>query len=565
MGIRVSKVLALAFALVMSACARNEDFLFFTPHPKPILPQFEPACKCPEGYVSSPDGAQCTKETIVDPIRAGNPTPILLGDVDSSYASWASHLVDVSGRSATWPFEAHTRMAALSDARSTPIPSTSFMNPFLRERVVGGNRISVKGLDSHVEYTKTFCVDVPRPRDYVIHIGADNIWKVKVNGKQMASCNQGGQDCFANDLYMKQDFAAGKSIVELKYTNTGGPGAVWFEMFENTLDEIRASSTEAELKTLYSSRALMGDVWDYSGEVCPTGYVYDLCSADRKCKKIDTFACPAGPAPQPSPSPSPSPGVCACAPGFVATPDGSQCTREIAVDPIRTSDPQPILLGDVDSSYHSWGAHMADVSSNRNWPFSAFQDVHNSGMPALADASRSTVQTQMFTPADSGAFWRDRVVGGNRVTVRGPNANVEYTKTFCVDIQSPKDYVIHIGADNTWRMKMNGVPYADCHSDHCFVYGLFMNQSFPAGKTRVELKYTNHGGPGSVWFEVFDNTLDQIRTVQSASSLRTVYSTSRLVGDVWDYTGEICPNGYVYDVCSSDRRCRKIETQACSR
>lgn len=253
----------------------------------------------------------------------------------------------------------------------------------------------------------------------------------------------------------------------------------------------------------------------------------------------------------------PPPSNCRCPEGFTQSPDDSRCTRETFAEPLRPSDPQPILIGDTDGSYLSWGMHLADVSRNTNWPLDAFRDARQP--PFLIDAAYNPIPLESF----SNPFWRERVLGWNRVSISGARAHVEYTKTFCVDIQAEKNYVVFVGSDNSWKLKLNGQLAAECRSDHCFVHGLFMNQAFPAGRTLVELKYQNYGGPGSTWFEVFDNSLAEIRDTQSANGLNIVYSTDRLVGDLWDYTGQICPDGFVYDICSSDKKCRKLETEAC--
>lgn len=42
--------------------------------------------------------------------------------------------------------------------------------------------------DADYRMTKTFCVTIPSPQSYVLHVGADNDWKVKIDGKDFAAC-----------------------------------------------------------------------------------------------------------------------------------------------------------------------------------------------------------------------------------------------------------------------------------------------------------------------------------------------------------------------------------------
>jgi len=76
------------------------------------------------------------------------------------------------------------------------------------------------------------------------------------------------------------------SVYGLHQIVKGVPGAAWFEVFDNTLPEIKAAAQDSDLNVIYSTKNLVGDTWDYSGEICPAGYAYDVCSQDKMCTKI---------------------------------------------------------------------------------------------------------------------------------------------------------------------------------------------------------------------------------------------------------------------------------------
>jgi len=257
---------------------------------------------------------------------------------------------------------------------------------------------------------------------------------------------------------------------------------------------------------------------------------------------------------------------CDCPAGFSPTSDFLKCSRESVVAPSKPSNPSPIVRGDDDGqSYYTSALFLADADGNSNWPFQTKGKYFDGTHPYVVDSTKSLLAfngIQLSDPAFS--FWRSRVVGNNRVSIQGANDNQWYTKTFCIDLPNPKNYLIHVGADNNYRVKIDGKEFADCTtSDTCFSSAILYNQSFSAGKHLVELKYVNLGAQGAVWFEVFDNTFNDAKNARRDSDLNVVYSSKSLLGDFWDYTNEICPDGYAYDVCSKDKKCSKLEYQDC--
>jgi hypothetical protein len=249
-------------------------------------------CKCESGFLPTGDFHQCVREQKIAPSIAANPLPIIQGDVDGSYYCEDAVLTSTTSHTA-WPFlhqhDTSGYTSQLYDANQVALPSTHMHSPYWISRVLGPNRVTIKSASDDTWMTKTFCVDISAAQSYVLHVGADNNWKIKIDGQDFASC--GYSYCFKNGAFMEQEFATGKHLVELKYINEGGPGAVWFEVFNNTLPEIKAAAQDSDLNTIYSTKNLVGDFWDYSGEICPVGYAYDVCSQDKMCTKIEHADC----------------------------------------------------------------------------------------------------------------------------------------------------------------------------------------------------------------------------------------------------------------------------------
>lgn len=246
---------------------------------------------------------------------------------------------------------------------------------------------------------------------------------------------------------------------------------------------------------------------------------------------------------------------CQCPETYKPSLDGSDCVREETTEPLRPPNPVAIEAGDEDDSYFSEESYFFETNGNTDWPF----NINTYGVDPAIDSKGIAVPYRKLPPATP-AFWRDHVLGPSRITISGPDYGIWYTKSFCLKGDQVRRYVMLVGGDNNWKMKLDGKPFASCSSSYCFKSGTFMEQTLPSGNSIVELQYLNQGGPGTVWFEFFKNNLSEVQNAQSEYDLNLVFSTKQLIGQNWDFTAEVCPPGYAYDVCSPPPAlCRKTE------
>ncbi len=274
---------ALTAVLLLASC-QDQNFLNYS-REKARNPLLE--CKCPGGFTVNPGADGCGRELKADPTSTGTPELIEIGDTDGSYLS--QRLYFANGDASTqWPFALEPRSGAI-DATLHPLPeAVTPMAPFWRNRVLAPDRISIRSTP-YIWHTKTVCVDLPKEKLYTIFIGGDNNWNLKVDGVDYAKCTQ--EYCFVDGRFIAQTFKSGKHLVEMKYFDQGGFGALWYEIYDQPLDSVRAATQAADLKILFSTKTLVGQRWDYSGEICPPGYAYDVCANDHKCTKLEKAAC----------------------------------------------------------------------------------------------------------------------------------------------------------------------------------------------------------------------------------------------------------------------------------
>jgi hypothetical protein len=273
----------IAIALLGLAGCQDKDFLSFNA-PKPFN---QLSCRCPAGYTVNPAADGCTRELKADP-STGAGALIEVGDTDPSYLGGPDYFATTTGAT-DWPFTLGSYSSAV-DTHGDPIPETSAgLLPYWQDRVLNDNtRISIKSTP-YVWHTKSVCIDIPLAQTYSILAGGDNKWKMKIDGAPYAECAD--TLCFRNARFLSQKFDSGKHLVELSYENDGGPGALWFEVYTNSLASLQNASRDSDLDLLFSTKDLVGQRWDYDGVACPPGYSYDACANDHKCTKLEKSAC----------------------------------------------------------------------------------------------------------------------------------------------------------------------------------------------------------------------------------------------------------------------------------
>jgi hypothetical protein len=247
------------------------------------------SCKCPTGYEVNPAQDGCTKQSYQDFVQDMNAKQVLLGDNFSGYGQ--SQFFEEGQESDKWPYR-FDPVAKGKNAQGEDLIGEKLETPsvFWHERIVGPNRVSVKSREQYIWHAKTVCINLDQEKSYSLLIGGDNFWRIKIDGIPFASCDQ-SEWCWRDLRFVSQTLKSGKHLVELKYYDAGYDGALWYEVFDQSLESLKTASSESDLNIKFSSASLIGQTWDYSGEVCPEGYSYDACSPDKKCVKLEKAKC----------------------------------------------------------------------------------------------------------------------------------------------------------------------------------------------------------------------------------------------------------------------------------
>ncbi len=251
---------------------------------------------------------------------------------------------------------------------------------------------------------------------------------------------------------------------------------------------------------------------------------------------------------------------CLCPPSpWNVAPGGKYCTEKVTTQPISPAIRTPIVRGDHDSSYLDQpNFYYLETTNNKNLPF----DTGDANYPVY-DSTRVQLTAQTFP---NSAGWQSLVQGATSTTIQGNATGVWFSKTFCLNNDQDDHEVFFIGGDNEWQVVIDGQIFAEClNKFYCFTNGLFLGREILAGNHFIQIKYLNYSLAGTLWFDEFSNTGQEVMT-QQPSSLNVQFSSNQLLGKSWDYSAtqpELCPPGYSFDSCNTNL-CAKYINQPCN-
>lgn len=145
------------------------------------------------------------------------------------------------------------------------------------------------------------CIDINETKTYYIGIGGDNEFKLVLDGVTIVNTRL--SNAYWYGLGQNRPFQrwniypitvnSGSHIIELYGWNSGGPGTMGCEIYDNTLSELSAATLYSELNVLFTSSGQSevtivqdgSDEYISSGYTCPSGYVYNAC--DNTCVKYE--------------------------------------------------------------------------------------------------------------------------------------------------------------------------------------------------------------------------------------------------------------------------------------
>ena len=284
-------------------------------------------CSCPSGYTVTPAFDECEILTYTSSTTGATFISGATGDAINPYdQEGAVFLPNVSDY--TWPLEfsgspnqigAYSGTNFVVDATSTLVPalvggpgSPYYTKPQVKSSLWGqgfggSGRMNNAGIKSNPQIVGQFigfatCIDIDTSGTYYVGVGADDEFKVSLNGELILAANtptlRPPYSIYSLSIQhfwvLEVELNSGKNIFELEYLDVGGNANLTCEIYSGTsIQELSGFTSEAQLSavTLFSTANKVNELFDLagtSGFTCPTGYVLDTCSGTTStCVKIE--------------------------------------------------------------------------------------------------------------------------------------------------------------------------------------------------------------------------------------------------------------------------------------
>jgi hypothetical protein len=286
------------------------------------------------------------------------------------------------------------------------------------------------------------------------------------------------------------------------------------------------------------------------------------CTFEIPCPTIEPTETPTPTptlAPTDTPTPTPTIDICLdCPTGYTWTAiDGSSC---LAVETVSATAPQYPLT--------AYTRTFAEYSMSGTTIFEPGWNVNGTG----------TVNTVLNTPS----LWKNTTTTNGPLNRTGLWVNLDTADpvdypldvwvgfNFCVTGFTGGTYYIGLGADNEYRLEIDGNVILDTSSQlgtpesldkfrKWHVYPVTLT----GGQHIIGLYGYNQTNPGinpaGFGCEIYDNTLSQLINASSINDLNIVFSSTEFIGDIiqvvknvnGEYltSGYTCPTGYEYAPC----------------
>lgn len=175
-----------------------------------------------------------------------------------------------------------------------PLNKTGLWAPLTSGNAPGGEKVGF-----------SFCITITTPKTYYIGFGSDNFGIIRIDGTNIVIQTSASLlSMFPNiDRAFKLwhifpiQLSAGEHIIEIIGENepNPSPAVIGAEIYDNTLSEIIAATSNADLNKLFTSSdpTIRTGIIQYGdrGYSCQPGYSLKLCGGAPTCEKIDYINC----------------------------------------------------------------------------------------------------------------------------------------------------------------------------------------------------------------------------------------------------------------------------------
>lgn len=242
---------------------------------------------CPPNYTLSDDGTYCYRvETVAAVPPSASENAIAVSDIH--FSECGSRIMDAGytiNGTGTYTVIPTSVPFWINGTGGVCNPGNTSDGPM--------NRAAVWATSTFPDQTVgfTFCLTVTETKVYYIGMSFDNYGQLSIDGNTIVLTDNSSTDPLMNWCIYPVLIPEGNHVIEVIGINGPGglpnPGAIAVEIYENTREEILASTGYGTLDTIFTTAAYIGQPIqigsDGIGYRCPGGYSLVLCDGPAHC------------------------------------------------------------------------------------------------------------------------------------------------------------------------------------------------------------------------------------------------------------------------------------------
>ncbi|MCB9260958.1 MAG: hypothetical protein H6607_01080 [Flavobacteriales bacterium] len=242
---------------------------------------------CRDSFEKNPNSGLCERTKSEMAVLNGNLVTISKGDENNSYSSGGANLYATVDT--LMPLSTQASGNNTYDKNGTIVPVVANIRGIWTNGSTGKTRLNEVGVWGGVGNNQwagfSTCIESNTTKTVCIGVGADNMFRLKVNGRLIVNFINSNTFNFAYWHVFEYTLPAGKNIIEMEGLNTGSLAAFGAEIYDASLADIQTwtSPTDIDNHLIFSTKNQVGKTFQtgtVNGYSCPLGYAIDFCSGD---------------------------------------------------------------------------------------------------------------------------------------------------------------------------------------------------------------------------------------------------------------------------------------------
>jgi len=240
------------------------------------------SCACPEGFEPTPAGEICQREFTRTPQNHGVQLKVCAIEPYFAYSQYGARYP--GGEIVQDDYWGQSDGSALGRLNTSGV--------WTCEGALGDGPV-----DEWIGFS--VCLELDEPGDLLVGLGADNSFRVRLDGALIIADESGETSAFNYWWVQAVSLISGRHILELEGKNLGSAAALGAELAGpfpagSLTDDAAMLTADYAGELLWSSADTEGEIFDLgstTGLSCPDGFALSRCDEEPACVKLETSEC----------------------------------------------------------------------------------------------------------------------------------------------------------------------------------------------------------------------------------------------------------------------------------